>query len=362
VGILHQMEPERHGFRSVHVWSFDTMLERLPERRWLVKHSTGPWQGSLSAEMFWERFLLSGLARQANVDLMFNVDSGSTCRFRPAVTMSQDMLPFEPGEMQRYAGKARARLVALRHIHISALRHAAGAVFLTRYAAEMIQRACGELSNMAIVPHGIDERFRAVKRRDPWPRPGERPIRCLYVSNTAPYKHQWHVVDAIARLRAAGQPIELHLVGGGKGPAQAQLLARVRDADPERHFVKLFDFVPHREIPALLAEADVFLFASSCENMPVTLLEAMASGLPIACSERGPMPEVLQDGGRYFDPEEPASIAAAIDLLLGNSTQRSNLAERAREIARRYSWRRCADETFAFISETFQRSQLGATA
>ena len=50
-------------------------------------------------------------------------------------------------------------------------------------------------------------------------------------------------------------------------------------------------------MPEYLSKSNIFIFASSCENMPITLIEGMASGLPIACSDRGPMPEVLQDGG-----------------------------------------------------------------
>ena len=80
--------------------------------------------------------------------------------------------------------------------------------------------------------------------------------------------------------------------------------------------MKCLGFVPHDDLPSLLAGADLFVFASSCENMPNTLVEAMAIGLPIACSDRGPMPEVLRDGGVYFDPENPESIAAAIETLI----------------------------------------------
>jgi len=105
-------------------------------------------------------------------------------------------------------------------------------------------------------------------------------------------------------------------------------------------------------LPALLSSADLFIFASSCENMPNTLVEAMAAGLPIACSDRGPMPEVLKDGGVYFDPENPDSIANAIENLLVHPEKCQQLAARARELASQYSWRRCAEETFSFIVRT----------
>jgi glycosyltransferase involved in cell wall biosynthesis len=97
------------------------------------------------------------------------------------------------------------------------------------------------------------------------------------------------------------------------------------------------------------------VFASSCENMPNTLVEGMASGLPIACSNRGPMPEILQDGGVYFNPESANSIAAAIEELLVNDDRRTSIARRARELAAQYSWQRCAEETWEFLRATSAR-------
>jgi glycosyltransferase involved in cell wall biosynthesis len=144
------------------------------------------------------------------------------------------------------------------------------------------------------------------------------------------------------------------LVGGGNGPAQQLLQDMIAVADPKSVFVKQLEFLPHTELPALLAEADLFVFASSCENMPVTLVEAMAVGLPIACSNRGPMPEVLADGGVYFNPDDADSIARAIEQIIKSPTLRVNIAQRAKDLSQQYNWKRCADETFAYIAQTYR--------
>lgn len=88
--------------------------------------------------------------------------------------------------------------------------------------------------------------------------------------------------------------------------------------------------------------------------MPITLLEAMAAGLPIACSDRGPMPEILEDGGVYFDPELPDSIAAAVEQLITDPALRERVAQRAKQLSEQYSWSRCAEETWKFIAETYR--------
>jgi glycosyltransferase involved in cell wall biosynthesis len=358
VGILSEADPAAYGIQQVHVWCYRNLASALPNAPWLVKHSPAALEGSLAKQLWWERFHLPKELRRENCSILLNVDAGSVCRFNPSVSMSRDMLSYEPGEIERYGiSKARLRLFALRHIQNTALRTADGAIFLTRYAAEVIQKSCGGLKNVALIPHGVGSEFRIDSATRAWPQPGERPIRCLYVSSTLPYKHQWHVVDAVGRLYAQGLDIQLLLVGGGQGPAQRRLEAQIQASDPKRAFVIQHPFVLQNKLTEFLVAADIFVFASSCENMPNTLVEAMASGLPIACSNRGPMPEILQDGGVYFDPENPASIAAAISDLANNPEKRNRLARRAGELSLRYSWRQCARETFSFIARVAQQAR-----
>jgi glycosyltransferase involved in cell wall biosynthesis len=169
------------------------------------------------------------------------------------------------------------------------------------------------------------------------------------------YKHQWLVVEGISLLRNKGFNITLDLIGGGTGPAQKLVDNAILEFDPDAQFVQQFEFLPHSELPGVLAQFDIFIFASSCENMPVTLVEAMAVGLPIACSNRGPMPEVLEDGGVYFDPENPNSIAEAVEQLVQSPALRTKFAGKAKVLSEQYNWKRGSDETFTFIEDIYKR-------
>lgn len=357
-GVLGNARLEEAGISSIHVWSYPRLISMLPKTPWLVPHTPPYLERSLAWQMWWERFILPRELEAEGCDILLNVDAASVCRFQPAVTMSRDMLSYEPGEIDRYGwSKARLRLIALRHVQNASLRAADGAVFLTRYAAGVIQSSCGQLSNVAHIPHGVGDAFRNVVPQHNWPTGGDRPIRCMYVSNALPYKHQWHVVDAVARLRARGFDIHLELVGGGEGPAQVRLERQIARSDPEGKCVTQREFVRQDSLPDFLARADLFVFASSCENMPNTLVEAMAAGLPIACSNRGPMPEVLEDGGLYFDPESPEEITSALERLISERELRTGLAARAKELSAQYSWARCARETFSFVGKTAEQAK-----
>ena len=361
VGILQETDPADFGIDKVHVWSYERLLATLPSAPWLVKHGPPELERSLWRQLWWERFSLPGELKNTNCAVVLNVDAGSVCRFRPSVTMSRDMLSYEPGEIERYGiSKARLRLIALRYVQNAALRSADGVIFLTRYAARVIQNSCGPLGKVGYIPHGVGMEFQVAERP---PFAAEtKPIRCLYISNALPYKHQWHVVEAVSRLRKRGHDLQLELVGGGDGRAQKRLQEKIAEVDPDCRFVTQREFVPQRVLPQFLAAADIFVFASSCENMPNTLVEAMTAGVPIACSNRGPMPEVLKDGGVYFDPENPDSIAEAIVDLIANPAKRLLLADRAKELSRQYSWSRCAHETFSFIAQTAVRTTRSGKA
>jgi glycosyltransferase involved in cell wall biosynthesis len=246
------------------------------------------------------------------------------------------------------------KMLLLRAGQSSTYRRADGVIFLNDYARDVVLEATGPLpGRTAVIPHGVTDAFRLAPRRQS---PAgafshERPFRLLYVSNIEPYKHQWHVVDAVARLRRAGLPIVLALVGHPYSLALPRLRAALAAADPDGHVIRFSGPAAHADLVRHYHDADAFVFASSCENMPNILLEAMAAGLPIACADRGPMPGVLGDAGLYFDPEAPATIAAAIERLFGDATLRATLAEGAHRRAAAFSWTRCADETFAFLAE-----------
>ena len=357
IGLIARGNPLEHGISHVHLWSYKSLLDSIPNQPWLVKHNPPALEKSLFYQLLWQIFQLPGEAKQANCDIMLNTDAGTVSNVSPSVTMSRDMLSYETGEIERYGwSKARLRLILLRYIQNRSLKRSNGTVFLTKYAATIIQKSCGRLPNIALIPHGVGKNFQEVIHSRPWPFQGERPLQLLYISNAAWYKHQWIVIRAVEMLRNEGINIVLTLVGGGNGPAQARLRHQIVISDPRGEFVIQHEFVPQADLPCYLADADIFVFASSCENMPNTLLEAMAVGLPIACSRRGPMPEVLEDGGEYFDPELPESIANALRRLIYDENLRRKLAARAKSRATSYSWERCAEETWSFIQETYEQS------
>jgi len=353
--LLHAADPVAHGFTQVVVWAGKSLLEKIEERPWLVKAWVPALDGGLARRIFWQRTELPQLVRQAGCDALLAPGGTGPGGFQPVITMSRNMLPFEWRELARYRrSPIGLRLLLLRFAQARTLRSAAGVIFLTRYAREAVTRVTGPLNGTSsIIPHGVSTRFfQALRPQSPIEHYSEaRPLRLLYVSIVDLYKHQWHVVTAVARLRARGLPLVLDLVGPAYPPALARLRRAIAACDPRGEFVRYAGAAANTQLPMHYAEADVCVFASSCENMPNILLEGMAAGLPIACSNRGPMPEILADAGVYFDPEQPEDIARAVAELLSSPQRRAVLAAHAQQRAQAYSWQRCAGETLEFLAQ-----------
>jgi glycosyltransferase involved in cell wall biosynthesis len=285
--------------------------------------------------------------------------------FTPFVAMSQNMLPFEARERSRYfLSVSYIRLVLLRFSQARAFKRADGVIFLTTYARRVIEDSIGGCQGeVAIIPHGIAQKFLEVgkKVRDV-PLDGSGKIQLLYVSIIDRYKHQWNVVEAIHSLRCRLKlDLQLVLAGPAESWSLKKLAKSIRKLDAQHSWVNYIGPVAHDQLEALYAEAHVGIFASSCENMPIILLEKMGAGLPIACSSRGPMFEVAGDSVVYFDPESPASISDAVEALVVSIERRCTLTTRAADCANQFSWVKSSQSTFRFIEGIVERLKRPAS-
>jgi len=354
IGILSNLDPREYGISQVHVWSYRTLLDALPNHSWLVKHPTRALEAGLLKQLWWQATQLSSELKRSGCQILFTTDASSLCHFSPLVVLSQDLLSYEPGVMATFGwGQKRLRLILIRWLQNAAFRRAAGAIFLTNYASQLIQSNCGHVKKSCVIPHGVNVRFFAGNSKDIINSMPSK-IHCIYVSNTAQYKYQWTVIEAIGLLRNKGLNIRLDLVGGGSGAAQNKTLSQMKATDPERCFIRQLPFIQPEQLVEYLRSADFFIYASACEAFGITLLEGMAMGFPIAASCRSSIPETLQDGGLYFDPDHPEQIADAVEKLIMNAELRQKLQGRAIQLASQYSWDRCTKETWTYIVDTYQ--------
>ncbi len=104
-------------------------------------------------------------------------------------------------------------------------------------------------------------------------------------------------------------------------------------------------WVPDSDLDGLYQLSACLAFPSLYEGFGFPVSEAMARGLPVACSDRGALPEVAGGAALLFDPEDPRAIAGAIETILGDESLASDLRARGLARAAELSWESCARAT-----------------
>ncbi|HYC72425.1 MAG TPA: glycosyltransferase family 1 protein [Opitutaceae bacterium] len=204
---------------------------------------------------------------------------------------------------------------------------------------------------VAVVYNGLGERFRPAARADA-DRVRDRyrlagPF-LLFVGVLQPRKNVPALVRAYAAARAQG--LEWPLVIGGIGPEAARvsdMAARLGVADR----VVMLGRVPDADLPALYSAAEVFAFPSLYEGFGWPPLEAMACGIPVVCSNRSSLPEVVGDAALQVEPDESDQLRDAILRLAGDPDLRAEYRCRGLARAAQFSWERCARETWRVYEE-----------
>lgn len=187
-------------------------------------------------------------------------------------------------------------------------------------------------TNITTIPNGVD-----CARFVPRVGASHRPPRILYVGHLTTRKGVLDLLEASDMLASRGHVHEVHLVGGRSddGAIAADRVADALAGAPD-HVVQ-HGPSSAESMPSMYQEAEIFCLPSWWEAMPLSVLEAMASGLPVVASNVGAIDTMLGPSearcGVTVAPQNPEALAGALEELLVNPVRRIELGERARKRA-----------------------------
>ncbi len=169
---------------------------------------------------------------------------------------------------------------------------------------------------------------------------GRRVVLC--VAQKRPYKNLHSLVRALAELDD-----DVMLVLPGSPTAyEAELRALAEELHVSAR-VRFPDWLSDDELERLYALSDAFVLPSLLEGFGMPVLEAMARGLPVACSNVSALPEVAGDAALLFDPDRQEEVTAAVRRLLDDRELAEGLIVRGRERAAHFTWKRTGEASLA---------------
>jgi glycosyltransferase involved in cell wall biosynthesis len=299
-----------------------------------------------------EQALLPRQAARAGVDLVHSLASTAPLhgRFRRVVTIHDLIYARFPEAHSGMRGKGMRVLVPW------AARRSERVIADSQSTRDDLVRLLGmDPERIDVVPLGLG----ALRRQTPM---AEREVRArfdlgerrivLSLSAMRPHKNLARLIGALARIPADSRP--LLVLPGYQTWHEGELRERAASAGVAAD-VRFPGWVSGAELEGLWAIADCFVFPSLYEGFGLPVLEAMARGVPVACSNAASLPEVAGDAALLFDPNDEPAITAALLRLLQDSALRERMRSRGLIRAGEFTWERAARLTLASYARALAR-------
>ena len=294
-----------------------------------------------------EQLLLPRLASSAGVDLVHSLASTAPTwgRFKRVVTVHDLIYRRFP---EAHAGVRSLGMRVLVPLGVrrsdrvivdstSTKRDLVGLLGTPEDRIDVVPLGCGTISHREPLPESLlRERLEL----------GERPV-LLALSAKRPHKNLSALLEALALV----EPRPILVVGGYPTDHERELRARAASLRIAAD-VRWPGWLEPDEVEGLWELSAGFVFPSLYEGFGLPVLEAMARGVPVACSNASSLPEVAGDAALLFDPHDRPAIAAAIEKLVAGGPAVDRLRAAGRERAAAFTWQRTASLTL----ETYARA------
>ncbi len=283
------------------------------------------------ARILWEQIVLPLEAARYRLDVWFN--PGFTAPIFsavPSVTVFHDLQHRRHPEYFRWFDLPFWRLL----LWASARRSRTILAVSEATREDLIRYYPFAAPRVRVVLHGVDEVFFKLDRSIE-----ERYVLC--VSTLHPHKNIDRLVRAYTRRKRDYKLI----IAGMRGFHASEVDKLVTDG------VRITGWIPRDELLKLYARATAFIYPSTFEGFGMPVLEAMAAGLPVACSDIPPLREVAGDAALFFDPLKDDAIADALERITSDQALRKRLTTEGPKRAGEFSWTRSAELTLEALTK-----------
>ncbi len=173
----------------------------------------------------------------------------------------------------------------------------------------------------------------------------------IYASRlSSPEKKHIELIKAFSLFKEKTGFLHRLVLAGAEGAYSSEIHKAAFESSAASD-IFLTGYFPHETFPELYAGSSACIFPSVNEGVALPVLEAMAVGVPVLCSNKGAIPEMGGDAAFYFDSDNIEEIAGAMEKVVSDKELRASLSQKGLERALQFSWETTVKKTFAVLEE-----------
>ena len=290
------------------------------------------------ALLFWEQLILPKYLLRFNVDVVYTAKN-QTLFFssHPCVISIRNMWPFRTVPFKTPI-LMKVRHFLLKRLTDLSLPKAKRVIAVSRFVFNNLISRGVVPQKIDVIPHGIDDIQETLAENGQ-----DKIFEGKFVASSGkfiPYSNLKTLVRAFCKLKSMGYEGDFLFAGGScDGNYEVEVKALVRELKMESH-IKFLGYVSRIQVLAMMKNCDAFLFTSTLEACPFTLLEAMKTGTPIIASNADPMPEFCGDAAVIVDPNDADAFAAAAYEVVSSKELQESLKLKGKCRAEEFTWER----------------------
>jgi glycosyltransferase involved in cell wall biosynthesis len=304
------------------------------------------------SEKLWHMFISNAFAKKQKYDAMlFPASSYAMPLFftTPSVAVVNDIVS------ESFASKTFAEKMRIKFC----LKHVNKIIAPSMYVKKDLRRLGINQDKIIVVHNGINHSLfyqrEIITAETEMIKPFaiRRPY-FLYASTlSSPLKRHIELIKGFEIFKKKTNLPHRLVLSGAEG-ACAESVRKTAMISPYASDIFITGYFPHESFPALYAGSEGCLFPSEIEGVGLPVLEAMATGVPVACSKAGALQEIAGEKAILFDSSNIEEIAASIEKIAVDNKLRKKMIKEGVEWAKKFDWQQTATETLEVLKSVIK--------
>lgn len=305
------------------------------------------------AEIFWHIIHLSKFVLQQKYDVVLFPSADQVIPvtfFVPYIVVVHDIVSRGLHDNSAFRRKLRKHTLRRADLLIAASNHIKKDLCALGASGEKIEVIHPGIDHTLFYPHTEFEGDTVIIQ----PFSIKRPF-IIYASRlSSSEKHHVELIKAFAIFKKkTGLPHRLVLAG--EAGAYTDEVRKAAAASGVASDILITGHFPHEHLPELYSCADACIFPSTAEGVGLPVIEAMATGIPVACAKAGALPEFAGDNALYFDADNCEEMAEVIETVITDEKLSDKLEKSGFEWTKRFSWDKTAEKTVSVMQSVNSR-------